>query len=354
MKKLLVLLMVILFVPSGVLAQDLIMENNPEEIFVFAGDSSLYQKETWAVELKPGENIYSWEKPFSVPAEEIFIRVEGGELMSVVDDASTKSTRINIRAKEPGKGKIHLTFPLTYLSINYLYQYFWESENNVPGGTLLVDITNESQESIPASHFIISGKEFVFDLKPYETKRLVVGELPVIQGEKILQYDPSYYGDSDVHFLWSLLIPQNLLFPAKAECFEGSTSGVVFLGESYISGESPKLEIEVGKSNDITVEEKIEKQEKLNQIYNRDGEEVLYDTREKKSYQIANRSPEKKKIEVFVPLQGSYELIAHSVPLNRVESNQISFVLELEPQQETEVILEVAGRHLTSGFAFRD
>ena len=73
MKKLLVLLMVILFVPSGVLAQDLIMENNPEEIFVFAGDSSLYQKETWAVELKPGENIYSWEKTvFSVSGGDIY------------------------------------------------------------------------------------------------------------------------------------------------------------------------------------------------------------------------------------------------------------------------------------------
>jgi hypothetical protein len=235
-----------------------------------------------------------------------------------------------------------------------LYQYFWEPEKNVPRGTLLVDITNESQEPIPESHFIVSGKEFIFDLKPYETKRLVVDEIDVIQGEKISRYNPPYYGDSDVHFLWSLLIPQSLLFPAKAECFEGSASGVVFLGESYTSGDSPKLEMEIGKSNDITVEEKIEKQEKLNQVYNQEGKEVLYDTQEKKAYKVANRSPEKKSIEVFVPLQGSYELIAHSIPLSRVESNQVSFVLELEPQQEIEVTLEVAGKNLTSDFVFRD
>ena len=96
-----------------------------------------------------------------------------------------------------------------------------------------------------------------------------------------------------------------------------------------------------------------QKQDKLNQVYNREGKEVLYDTQEKKVYKVANRSPERKKIEVFVPLQESYELISHSVPLSRVESNQISFVLEIEPQEEVEVVLEVAGKNLTSGFAFR-
>ena len=54
------------------------------------------------------------------------------------------------------------------------------------------------------------------------------------------------------------------------------------MGESYTLGESSELEIKVGKSNDITIEEKIEKQDKLNQVYNREGKEVLYDTQEKK------------------------------------------------------------------------
>ena len=107
----------------------------------------------------------------------------------------------------------------------------------------------------------------------------------------------------------------------------------------------------MGKSNDITIEEKIEKQDKLNQVYNREGR-VLYDTQEKKVYKVANRS-RKKENKVFVPLQESYELISHSVPLSRVESNQISFVLEIEPQEEVEVVLEVAGKNLTSGFAFK-
>lgn len=353
MKKVLLVLIIILFISGSALAQDLIVEKNPEEIFIFAGDSSFYQKETWVVELQPGENIYSWEKPFSVQEEEVFIQVEGGELVSLISDSSNESTKIIIVAEEQTKGKIYLIFPLLYLDLNYLYQYFWEPDKNVPAGTLLVDITNEGQEPIPESHFIISGKEFIFGLKPYETKRLVVDEFQAVRAEKISRYNPLSYGDTDVHFFWDLFVSGDILFPAKIECFEGSTSGVVFLGESYTLGESPELEIKVGKSNDITIEEKIEKQDKLNQVYNREGKEVLYDTQEKKVYKVANRSPERKKIEVFVPLQESYELISHSVPLSRVESNQISFVLEIEPQEEVEVVLEVAGKNLTSGFAFR-
>ena len=80
---------------------------------------------------------------------------------------------------------------------------------------------------------------------------------------------------------------------------------------------------------------------------------MLFDTREKKTYRVANRGAEKKKIEVFVPLQPSYELISNSVPLNRIEINQISFILDLDSQQEINVNLEVSGKNLTSGFVFR-
>jgi len=46
-------------------------------------------------------------------------------------------------------------------------------------------------------------------------------------------------------------------------------------------------------------------------------------------------------------------LISHSVPLSRIEMNQISFILELDAQQEINVSIEVSGKNLTSGFVFR-
>ena len=174
-----------------------------------------------------------------------------------------------------------------------------------------------------------------------------------MSAEKISRYNPSYFNDTNIHFFWDLLLPDEILFAAKAEYFEKSTTGVVFLGENYLSGETPQLRAEVGESTDIVVEEKIEKQEKLNQIFNKEGKEVLYDTLEKKSYRVANRGTEKKKIEVVVPLQAGYEFISCSVPLDRTEVNQISFILDLDPQQEMKVSLEVSGKNLTSGFVFR-
>jgi len=352
MKKFLIISIIILVTWSFALAQDLILEKNPEEIRIFAGDSQFYQRETWMVDLKSGENVYSWGKPAQLNSDEVFIQGDGGTLISTITNSFNQNSMITIISDQPAKGKIYLTYPLSHLILNYLYQYNWEPERNMPVGLLLIDMINQSQEAIRNTRFIIAGKEFTLDLEPYETKRLKIDEFHVISAEKISRYDPQNYGDTEVHFFWKLLIPTDILFPAKAEYFEKSSSGVVFLGENYLSGISPDVETEVGKSNDLTVEEKIEKQEKLNQVYSKKGQEVLYDTHEKKVYRIANRGTEKKKIEVFVPLQPSFELIAYSVPLNRVESNRVSFVLDIESQQIIEVALELTGKNLTTGFIF--
>lgn len=353
MKKLWMILITILFVSGIAYAQDLILEKSPEEIIVFAGDSMFYQRETWRVELQKGENIYSWGKSLTLNDEEVFIQVEGGILLSTINDSSNQNTIVSIYADQPTTGMIHLTFPLEYLHLNYLYQFFWEPDEIAPVGRLLVDIMNQSQEAIRNRVFVIANQRLVLNLEPFETKRLIVEEFQMINAEKISRYNPSYFHDTNIHFFWDLLLPDAILFPGKAEYFEKSSSGVVFLGENYLSGETPQLRAEVGESTDIVVEEKVEKQEKLNQIYNQEGKEVLFDTREKKTYRVANRGTEKKKIEVVVPLQAGYELISHSVPLSRTEMNQISFILELDAQQEINVNIEVSGKNLTSGFVFR-
>ncbi|NLJ48602.1 MAG: hypothetical protein GX428_03315 [Candidatus Atribacteria bacterium] len=353
MKKLWIILITILFVSSITFAQDLILEKNPEEIIVFSGDSMFYQRETWKVELQAGENIYSWGKPISLNEEEVFIQVEGGVLLSTINDSSSQNTIISIYTDQPTTGMIHLTFPLQYLRLNYLYQFFWKPDEVAPEGRLLIDIMNQNQEAIRNTVFVIADQRLILNLEPFETKRLLVEEFQTIDAEKISRYNPSYFHDTNIHFFWDLLLPDALLFPGKAEYFEKSSAGVVFLGENYLSGETPQLRAEVGESTDVIVEEKIEKQEKLNQIFNNEGKEVLYDTREKKTYRVANRGTEKKKIEGVVPLQAGYELISHSVPLNRTEMNQISFILELEAQQEINVSIEVSGKNLTSGFVFQ-
>jgi hypothetical protein len=289
MKKLWMILITILFVSGIAYAQDLILEKSPEEIIVFAGDSMFYQRETWRIELQKGENIYSWGKSLTLNDEEVFIQVEGGILLSTINDSSNQNTIVSIYADQPTTGMIHLTFPLEYLHLNYLYQFFWEPDEIAPVGRLLVDIMNQSQEAIRNRVFVIANQRLVLNLEPFETKRLIVEEFQMINAEKISRYNPSYFHDTNIHFFWDLLLPDAILFPGKAEYFEKSSSGVVFLGENYLSGETPQLRAEVGESTDVVVEEKVEKQEKLNQIYNQEGKEVLFDTREKKTYRVANR-----------------------------------------------------------------
>ena len=81
------------------------MEKNPEEIFIFAGDSSFYQRKPGWLSFNPGKYLFLG-KPFSVQEEERFIQVEGGELVSLISDSSNESTKIIIVAeKNKQKGK---------------------------------------------------------------------------------------------------------------------------------------------------------------------------------------------------------------------------------------------------------
>ncbi len=89
------------------------MEKNPEEIFIFAGFFVLSKGNFRVVESNPGKIFIPGKKPFSVQEEEVFIQVEGGELVSLISDSSNESTKIIIVAEEQTKGKIYLIFSRT-------------------------------------------------------------------------------------------------------------------------------------------------------------------------------------------------------------------------------------------------
>ncbi|MCX6090725.1 MAG: hypothetical protein NTX88_10240 [Candidatus Atribacteria bacterium] len=352
MKRILPFLLVLIFCTwAG--GQELVLEKTPEDLFFFANEKGMYAKEAWKVFFRPGENQFLWDKPAGVNGEDVFILVEGGTLKDILALSQENERTITVVTDQEREGRIYFTYPLREVVTSFVYQFFWEEGKSFPSSTLFVDLYNQGQRTLKETRCLIGGSIFTIELDPGQTRRLKIRDFNVLSAEKLSTFDLVRFGDRDVHFSWSLSIPPELVYPAKVEYFEKAISGVVFLGEGSFLGEGPFMELEVGKSNDVTVEEKLLKQEKIDIRYSKNGEEVLYDTNEKKLCIIANRGTEKKKIEIFEHVQPCYELVSYSVPLEKIESDRFSFVLELPPQEKKEVILEVRGKNLTEGYIFR-
>ncbi len=105
MKKLLLVLIIILFISGSALAQDLIVEKNRKKFLFLQEILRFIKRKPGWLSFNPGKIFIPGKKPFSVQEEEVFIQVEGGELVSLISDSSNESTKIIIVAEEQTKGK---------------------------------------------------------------------------------------------------------------------------------------------------------------------------------------------------------------------------------------------------------
>ncbi|HSV31916.1 MAG TPA: hypothetical protein VLH40_07855 [Atribacteraceae bacterium] len=351
MKTVLAFLLVILLA-GGVMAQELVMEKTPSEVVVFGNEQGLFVREIWPVNLTPGRNDLRWERPAGVSLEDVYVSVKGAGLLTVLSPLDNSDDTITLLAEERGTGQLVLIYPLTEVTLSFLYQFDWEKNLPVPQGTLFAEIRNLSSRSWVAERFVLGGMEIDLDLAPFQTKRVNLQDFSPVLAERYAVYDRHRFGDSDVRFFWRIQLPENLVYPGKMECFEESAAGMVFLGEGTYAADSPETELMVGAGTDLVVEETIVHREKHNQVFSKKGREVLYDTEETKLYTISNRGTETRIIEVYDTLRLGYELVGSSHPLIRQEAGRIAFRLTLEPQEKQVVTVEVQGKYLTGGFVF--
>ena len=107
----------------------------------------------------------------------------------------------------------------------------------------------------------------------------------------------------------------------------------------------------MGETADIILEETIIHQEKINKIWDAAGKEVLYDTKEEKSYRLQKPREEAKKIIVYDRVFPSLEIISSSLPVKLEEANLLSFEVHTSlTQEEKEIYISVQGEKLTEGW----
>lgn len=349
MKKIfLFLCFAFMLVGNSLPAQELLQYSQKEEYLLVFPDGQIFGQEVWPVNFQKGTNHFLWQRTEGKEIENVSWKVQGGRLKSIAHELNSLTSHLSIEAEEERKGEIILLYPQKDIESQFIYQVIWEKKNARPQVLLWLTIKELGPYSSPGVRLKILEREFTLDLEPHREKRLLLASTIAEEAEKVIKY---YSKEGGAKLFWKIKLPPHLLFPAKVECFEQEEQMTTFLGEGnfYPAGEG-HLELPLGETADIILEETIIHQEKINKIWDAAGKEVLYDTKEEKSYRLQNRGEEAKKIIVYDRVFPSLEIISSSLPVKLEEASLLSFEVILSPQEEKEIYISVQGEKLTEGW----
>ncbi|MDI3531566.1 MAG: hypothetical protein PWP60_1416 [Candidatus Atribacteria bacterium] len=333
---------------GSTLAQELLLEKPGERRLFVLPDCQVLCEEAFEVNLRPGENSFSWQKPKEVSPQEIHFSAEAAELTSITYPENSTLAVLSINSEEAKKATLKALYPLQNFEAEFLYQVVWEKGVQTPHLYLYLLL---SGNETPASQEVVIqvlGQSYSLHLEPGVPQQLLLAEKEV-QGEKFIRY---LSGQAQALHFWKLEIPRNLQVKGKVECFEKRGENLTFLGEGHLTGKEDSPELLLGSAESVIVEETLTLREKSNRFYSESGEEVLYDTVEEKVYRIENRGEEKAKIQIYQSVHPSSQVVSASHPVKVEEARLLSITLELEAQQKREVKLKIQGEKLTWGWAF--
>jgi len=349
MKKIfLLLLFAFMFMGNSVSTQELLQYSQKEEYLLVFPDGQVFGQELWPVNFQRGTNQFLWQRTEGEELENVSWKVQGGMLKNITHELNSLTSYLSIEADKDGQGEIILLYPREDIESQFIYQINWEKGNTYPQVLLWVTIKELGSYSSPGVKLKILGREFTLDLEPQRERRLLLVSTAPEEAEKVIKYHSK---EDAAKLFWRLKLPYHLLLPAKVECFEKEGQAVTFLGEgTFYPSEVEYLELPLGEVQDIILKETIVYQEKVNQVRDSAGKEVLYDTKEEKLYHLQNRGEEVKKVIVYDRVFPSLEIISSSLPAELEEADLLSFEIILSPQEEKEIRISVQGKKLTKGW----
>jgi len=345
----LLILLVVALGSTSAPAQQLLLERSGERtLFVFP-DGQVLSEECFAVNLRPGDNRFTWQKPEGVNPQEIYITADGAVLTSITYPENSTLAVLLINSEKEKKATIKTLYPVQDLEAEFLYQVVWEKGAENPHLYLYLLLSGSRSSATGEVVLRVLDQSYPLHLEQGVSPQLLLAEA-TIEGERVIRY---LSGQAQALHFWKLQLPRNLQVKGKVECFEKNGDNLTFLGEGRLSSQEASPELLLGSVESVVVEETLTLREKSNRFYSESGEEVLYDTTEEKVYRVENRGEEKAKIQIYQEVHPSSRAVSATHPVTVEEAGLLSITLELEAQQKREVKLKIQGEKLTWGWAFK-
>ncbi|MGB9677095.1 MAG: hypothetical protein ACPLZ9_00610 [Candidatus Ratteibacteria bacterium] len=269
-----------------------------------------------------------------------------------------------IYSPEGGEEKIRISYLLSNIDCLYTYKIIVDKNEENINFTAYIILRNFSGEDFEKG--IVTpefGKTFETSIKNEETKQIQVFQKNEIKFEKIFVFDASKMIWDPETTKENVGIPvyfeiknskdsglgEFSLISGKGRMFQIDNSGSsIFLGEDYVKytpvGESFRLYF--GDSRDIVVKQKKMKETKINVRKNNSGNIVLYDSEEVIMIEIENFREKTTKIEVLENIPGELEIAESSHKYEKIDSNNIKFVIDLKPKSKEIVEFHYYRRNL--------
>lgn len=269
-----------------------------------------------------------------------------------------------IFSPEGGEEKVKISYLLSNIDCLYTYRIIVDkNEENINFSSYLI-LRNFSGEDFEKG--IITpefGKTFETSTKNEETKQILIYQKDGIKFEKIFVFDASKMIWDPETTKENVGIPvyieiKNIketglgefpLLSGKTRMFQiDKSDSSIFLGEDNLKytpvGESFRLYF--GDSRDIVVKQKKMKETRINIRKNNSGGIVLYDTDEIIKIEIENFRDKSAKLEILEYIPDEWDMEESTHKYEKIDSNNIKFVIELKPKSKEIVEFHYHRRNL--------
>ncbi len=269
-----------------------------------------------------------------------------------------------IFSPEGGEEKIRISYLLLNIDCLYTYKIVVDKNEESMNFSVFLIIRNFSGEDFEKG--IITpefGKVIETSTKNEETKQILIYQKDGIKFEKIFVFDASKMIWDPETSKENVGIPVYIeiknvkengfgefpLISGKTRIFQIDKAGSsIFLGEDNLrhTQVGEKVRLYFGDSRDIVIKQKKMKETRINLRKNNSGSIVLYDTDEIMRIEIENFKDKSAKLEIVEYIPDEWDMEESSHKYEKIDSNNIKFVIELKPKSKEIVEFHYHRRNL--------
>ena len=286
------------------------------------------------------------------------------QLLNINYPSDENSLVWEINSLEAGDEKVRICYLLENLDHLIDYRLIVNKEETIAHLQMSLIVRNFSGEKFTFANIWLGyGKMIPISIDNGETKKILLEDIQNITFEKEWEWDSIKESlknktpekNIGIPVIYSLSnsnengLGKHTLSQGKVRVFqECKNEQSVFLGEDKVKAVpvGEKMRINIGRSFDISIDQRKMKTKKINIRNNNKNRIVLYDTNETIATNIKNFKTKPAKISIIQSIKGQWEIAECNIPFTLKSASELLFEISLLPLEKKELSLRFNRRNI--------
>jgi len=269
-----------------------------------------------------------------------------------------------INSQEAGDEKVRVCYLLKDLDHLIEYRLLVNDKETIGHLQIALIVRNFSGEKFAFANIWVGyGKMIPLSIDHAETRKIIIKDIKNISLEKKWEWDAEKESwekrlpqdDKGIPVIYSLAnttkngLGEYVLSHGKVRVFQEKNDGQsIFLGEDQIKAVpvGEKMNVNIGRSFDISVDQRIMKTKKINIRNNNKNRIVLYDTDETIIASLKNYKTKPAKLSMLQHISGQWEMEECNIPFTLKSASELIFEIFLLPLEKKELSFRFNRRNI--------